>query len=840
MKKLIIAGFIVLGTLFSGFCTYIGSVKVDGVRGYDKILVPGNPGETCYMGKITYTFRAEGKDSVFVDFGISRQGGTDTIVVIEKAGDVGVVRQANAADTLKTAYFRVRLIGDVSGDYVAKITAGANMSAMWKKADSLVKLMTDDQKNTFLYAWTQVNDLKWFGSDDFKLSDGTNIVGFRSADGPNGIRFPVTGVPNDIAIFGSGNPATVFATEAARGCTWDTAMAIKVGQAIGREARAMGLFCNLGPMSDLVTNPRWGRAFETFGEDPYLVGKMAASQVKGLQSVKVIATPKHFAPYCKEDARQAGLRIHLSEQALRELFCVPFEMGIKEGGARAIMTCYNKLMVPGFSTESAAELTNNCDRAGTNRHLIQDILRNDWGFDGIIMTDWLGSDGTPANYAFNTDFDMDMPVGISFEMAATNIRNGLAGWTVDKLNKKALNVMYAKLWAWDGKLLPNDDAIKTFPQSAILSQDNLNLTLDEARESIVLVKNDAVDGKPVLPLDKSVAIKVAVVGPYANMYRPGGGGSSAVTPDSQISPLTGITRYLTKTGSPITLITDAANIAGADVAIVFVGVDKEQEGNDRPAMTLPTSPVDQPALVTSVMAKVKKTIVVYTGGSASTEGSWSSAPGVVVAFYPGRNQAQALAEMLFGDVNPSGHLCVTFPKTPGDLPAYDATDQQLYYTSADSAHGYFYFEKTKKTPLFWFGHGLSYTSFTYQGINVMGPTTVSKGERFDVRVYVSNSGLRAGSDVVQLYVKPVNSSVPRRVKDLRGFSRVTITPGETQTVTFTLGARDFSIYDANPTTKTGGWKVVPGTYELIAASTSNPAELINGNGQCASTSITIQ
>jgi beta-glucosidase len=300
----------------------------------------------------------------------------------------------------------------------------------------------------------------------------------------------------------------------------------------------------------------------------------------------------------------------------------------------------------------------------------------------------------------------------------------------------------------------------------------------------------------------------------------------------------GITRLLAKTNSPITITSDYST---ADAAIVFVGVNKESENEDRQSMALPASPVDQPALVSNVLAKVKKTIVVYTGGSASIAGSWSSAPVVIIAFYPGRNQSQALAEILFGDVNPSGHLCVTFPKDSTDLPSYQlVNDIQLTYPSADSAHGYFYFEKTGKTPLFWFGHGLSYTSFTYMGAAVSGPTTVSSGERFDVKVFVKNSGLRAGSDVVQLYVKPIGSTIPRRVKDLRGFSRISLDAGEIKATTITLGARDFSIYDVNTTTKTGQWKVIPGTYELLAGSTSDPSELIAGNGKCAQTMVTIQ
>jgi beta-glucosidase len=820
----------------------ISNVNVDLVKGCGKYSLNAVDTVFEYMGRLTYTFVAEGKDSVFLDFAIAKQGGTDTALVYEKTGDWGQIRQVNAADTLKTINFRVRLTNDISGNYVATVNAQAAMSGMWKLADSLVKLMTLDQKMTFLYSWTTVNDLSGFGSDDITLNSGKGplIAGWRSADGPNGIRFPVTGPANEIAIFGSGNPATVFATEAARGCTWDTAMARRVGAAIAREARAMGIYCNLGPMSDLVVNPRWGRAFETMGEDPFLVGKMASHQVMGIQDEHVIATPKHFTPYFKEETRDAGQRVIVSERALRELFCVPFEMDLREGNARALMTCYNKVRVPGYTTDNQAEILSWCDRAASNRHLLNDIVRNDWGFDGVIMTDWRGAANVDETYAFNTAFDMSMPIGDALTNAVTNINTGKPGWSVDTMNRKVRNIMYAKLWAWGGNLIPNDAAIKTYPQSAILSRQNLQLTLDEARESIVLARNDSVNGAPALPLDRTASIKVAVVGPYANMYRPGGGGSSAVTPDSQITPLQGIQAYIAATaGSKVTITTDYTT---ADAAVVFVGVDKEQESNDRPAMTLTTTPVDQPALVSAVLAKVKRTIVVYTGGSASVEGSWSSAPGVVVAFYPGRNQARALAEILFGAVNPSGHLSVTFPKTVNDLPSFGlTTDFEITYPSADSAHGYFYFEKTGKTPLFWFGHGLSYTTFSINSLQIVGPAAIAQGERVDVVASVTNTGTRDGDQVVQLYVKPpAGGSVARRVKDLRGFCRVTLAAGETKNVKFTLGPRDFSVYTVNTAVKTGAWTVVPGAYEIIAGSTSNPVELAAGNGKSATVTVTVQ
>ena len=825
-------------TVLPGWATRISNVQVDLLKGYLRAPIDTTDTATFYMGRLTYTFVAEGKDSVFLDFNITTEDYVDTVEIFEKSGDIWHVKQNNAGDTLKTIYFRAKLINYVSGSYVATIIANASMSALWKKADSLVRLMSMKNRKLMLYA---SSNWKGFGTDDmtFSSTNGTWLVGWRCSDGPHGVRWPI-GPAYGPAIYGAGDIMTLYCTEAALGCTWDPDLASRVGEAIGKETRAVGVYCNLGPMCDLVVNPSWGRAFETMGEDPILNGNMVANQVRGLQSVRTIATPKHFTPYLQEAYRMGILRVTVSERALRELYCVPFEMAIKQGGARAIMTCYNKVKVPGFTTSDATEINNNVERAATNRHLIHDILRNDWGFDGIIMTDWLGAENvTPSTYIYNTDFDMSMPWGYGLDQADFNIKI-LRQWDSLPLMKKATRCMYGRLWAWGGQLLANANEIKTYPESVILSPEHKALAREEAEKSIVLVKNDSVGGAPVLPLDKSATFTIAVVGPFANIGRWGGGGSSAVTPDTIMTPLQGIRNILA--GYPnVTVVTDYTT-SGVSAAIVCVGVDNESEGADRPNYTLPAiSGNDQNSLVASVMGTVPRTIVVYTGGSASCAGAWSNAPAVLIAFYGGRSQGQAIAEALFGDINPGGHLSVTFPNSSNDLPSGYGT-QEFTLLSADSAHGYFYFEKTRKTPLFWFGHGLSYATFSYNAIWVNGSSTISTGDRIDVNVDISNSGTRAGDDVVQLYVKPndVNSTFHRRVKDLRAFRRVSLNAGERMLVTLTLGPRDFSVYDANPISKTGQWRVLPGSYDLIAGSTSNPAELVSGNGKCIKTTITVQ
>jgi beta-glucosidase len=449
------------------------------------------------------------------------------------------------------------------------------------------------------------------------------------------------------------------------------------------------------------------------------------------------------------------------------------------------------------------------------------------------MSDWTATAMSSDAYSYNTEMEMAMPNG---EGGFINIANHIkAGWSPDPLNRKAKRIMYDRLWAAGGQLFTSDAQINTYPKSIILSPGHKQVSLDAAHESIVLAKNDPVAGAPVLPLDKNATLRIAVVGPYAKVGRPGGGGSSAVTPDTIVSPMKGIQKLCASNPN----VTVGEDYNAADVAVVCIGVDAESEGTDRPSFVLPSvGGVDQNALVASVMAKVPKTIVVYTGGSPSCAGSWSTAPGVLIAFYPGRSQGQAIADVLFGDVNPSGHLNNCFPSTADQLPSYGGLLMTL--TAADTANGYFYYEKTNKKPLFWFGHGLSYTTFNYKAMNIAGPTTITAGDRIDVNVDLQNTGTRDGAQVVQLYVKPNNSAVARRVKDLRGFARLFIPAGATLTASFTLGPRDFSIYNVNAAAKTGQWTVMPGSYDIIAGSTSNPADLVNGNGKCVSTTITVQ
>jgi beta-glucosidase len=832
MSKKIFAVFAVLLTMLPIGATQIKNVVVDTamIKGCGAMLE--NTLETrYYMGRVNYTLLAETNDSIVVDLMITKAGTQEIMPIVEKVGDVGFVIQADARDTAKSIFFRVKVsgAGDPIGSYLVTVIADANASKMWALADSITNLMTPAEMQYQVCG--DYNSDQGFTTVSKTLSKapGVRVIGWRGSDGPHGIRWPL-GPVTDEYIYGQGGIVTLFPTEVALGSSWDTTLVNKVAQAIAKEGRSFGLYCNLGPMVDLVINPRWGRAFETIGEDPTLNGVMGASMVMGLQAQRVISTPKHFAPYPKENFRDVS-RIVVSERALRELFAVPFETAIKKGGALTLMACYDKVKVPGYTTDTASQLAFGADYAGVNKHLLTDIVRNDWGFRGAIMTDWGGISPpkfTSSRYAYNSDLDMDMPDGQTFGNFAAFVVD--YGFDVTNLKKRVKRVIYSKLWACNGAFPATDEALKTQPSSVILSPEHKAIALEAARKAIVLARNEAVGGVTILPLNKSSAFKLAVVGSYSNLGRFGGGGSSAVRPDSIITPLKGIQNITAGTG--VTVTTDYNN---ADVAVVVVGVAKETESEDRPDYSLPAADL---ALVSAVMAKVPKTIVVYTGGSASVAGSWSTAPGIIIAFYPGRFQGQAIAEAIFGAINPSGHLSVTFPNTANDLPSFELDNQnQLFLASADTAHGYFFFEKTNKKPLFWFGHGLSYTRFAYTNMTVVGGGSIRAGDRLDVMVNIKNIGQMPGDDVVQLYVKPVNSTVLRRVKDLRAFARVSLNPTEMKTLTFTLGPRDFSIYETDDANRTGQWKVMPGQYQLIAASTSDPNVLPDGSAVIQTISI---
>jgi beta-glucosidase len=469
--------------------------------------------------------------------------------------------------------------------------------------------------------------------------------------------------------------------------------------------------------------------------------------------------------------------VQVSNRTMREIYAPAFKACVQEAGALGIMAAYNK--VNGFFCTE-------------NKTIITDLLKNEWGFQGFVVSDW-GATHSTTNAA-NGGLDIEMPGGAYFgtPLSAAAAQGGVLQSVIDD---KVRRVLKAKIWA--GVI---DGPIQQYT-SYLNCNEHKALALEAGRASIILAKNDA----NTLPLNASALSSIAVIGPYADAARVGGGGSSEVTPFYSVSPRQGI---INKLGAAKV----TSDYTKSDVAIVFVGVTGETEGSDRAS---PGIAVDQNALVNSVINAGKRCIVVFTGGSAAIAGDWSSAQAVVIAFYPGQEQGNAIADVLFGDYNPAGKLPVTFPQSADQLPAFDVN-----YEIADEGRGYRYFDKHQLNPLYPFGHGLSYTQFTYNTMSIT-PATVHVGDRITVNVSITNTGSRAGTEIVQLYIGDPSASLPRPVKELKGFSRVTLTPGQSGIASMEIGEDDLSFYNESA----GSWVVEPGDIKLLVGASSRDIRL---------------
>jgi beta-glucosidase len=504
---------------------------------------------------------------------------------------------------------------------------------------------------------------------------------------------------------------------------------------------------------------------------------MAAADIRGIQSVRTIACPKHFVCNDREQTRDF-YSSDVSERTLREIYAYPFEIAISEGKPWSVMSSYNKV---------------NNTYTSENSHLLTDIMRNDWGFRGLVMSDF-GASHSVALSA-NAGMDVQMDGGTPYQSGlATAVGAGQV--TTAVLDELVRTTIRARLWA--GVL--GGDTRQGY-SSSINCADHKALALEAGRKSIVLVKND----NHTLPLDTNISL-VAVVGPYAAAARTGGGGSSLVTPFYSVSPVDGIKNRIG--AAKVTTDWNAAQ-----TAIVFVGVTGETEGSDRVDLGITA---EQNTLVQSIMNAGRKCIVVFTGGSAAIKGAWADAPAVIIAFYPGEEQGNAIADVIFGKYNPGGKLAVSFPIAATQLPAFDIVNGHIPYEDASEGRGYTYYDKHNLLPLFCFGHGLSYTTFSYSNIRV-SPASPHTGDRIAVQADVTNTGAVAGDEIAQLYVGQ-QGAADRPVRQLRGFARVPLNAGETRTATFSLTERDFARWDS-----TQSRFVVPaGTYTVqVGASSRN-------------------
>lgn len=591
-------------------------------------------------------------------------------------------------------------------------------------------------------------------------NDRLGIPGFRMLDGPRGLsRW-------------SGKDGTAFPVAMMRGASWDPELEKRVGQAIARELRSVGANVLLAPTINLLHHPRWGRAQETYGEDSYHMGVMGAAFVEGVQAEGVIATVKHFAVNSIENTRHQ-VDVELDPRTLREVYLPHFRRAIIDAKAGAVMSAYNK--VNGLY----------CD---VNTLLLTDILRDEWGFAGFVVSDWLlGTHG--AVEPLRAGLDLEMPVGTH----RSRLRGALDRGDIEEreLDRSVRRILRAQLCFGLQPRGPDDPAGRE-------TEAHRELAREVAERGIVLLRNDG-----VLPLDRASTQSLAVLGRAADVPNIGDEGSSAVSTRSVVTAIDGLRAM----GVEVLEVPDDAAVASADAVVVVTGMLAEDEGEsdiaagDRDSLALPTEEVE---LIRRVSALNERVIVVLEGGAAITVSDWQEeVEALLFAFYPGQEGGHAIARVLFGEVNPSGRLPFSIPAREEDLPEFDNTSEQVTY---GYLHGYRWLDAHGHEPAYPFGHGLSYTQFTYDALS-LSESRIGPDGTLRASVEVTNAGAIAGIETVQLYVRALESSVLRAEKDLRAFAQVALEPGETRRVTLEFSARDLAYWD-------GEWKVEPIEYEV--------------------------
>ena len=600
------------------------------------------------------------------------------------------------------------------------------------------------------------------------------------SDGPHGLR-KQAGESDHLGLNPS-VPATCFPTASAVANSWDAALGEEIGAALGEEAAAQEVSVVLGPGLNMKRNPLCGRSFEYFSEDPYLAGKLAAGYIRGIQSKGVAACPKHFAVNSQETRRMASDSI-VDERTLREIYLTGFEIAVKEGHPRSIMSSYNLV---------------NGTYANENKHLLMEILRGEWGFDGAVITDWGGSNDHALGVKNGSTLEMPAPGGDS-------VRELLAAVESGKISESDIDARLSELLplVFDTKAAL-DAAPREFDAAA-----HHALARRAAEESLVLLKNEG----SLLPL--AAGTKVAVIGDFAKNPRYQGAGSSMVNStqvdvlldnliDSELNVI-GYQQGFDRHGKPdAALQKSACELATqADTVILCMGLDEiaESEGLDRSNLRLAQNQVDLLQAVAAVNPKI--VVVLYSGSVVETP--WlDNCQALLYAALGGQAGAGAVADALTGKVNPCGKLAETWPLAYADIPsaADFATRRKTVEYREGLYIGYRYFTTAEKAVRFPFGYGMSYTTFAYSDM---------AADEQGVSLTVTNTGSVAGTEIVQLYVAKKNSELFRPAKELKGFARVTLAPGEKQRITIMLDDKAFRFWNV----KANRWEIEGGEYELL-------------------------
>ena len=602
------------------------------------------------------------------------------------------------------------------------------------------------------------------------------IPAIMMSDGPHGLRCQAA--ETDMIGINKSLPATCFPTAVTASATWNRELYAAEGEAIGMEGAAAGVSVVLGPGCNIKRNPLGGRNFEYISEDPYFAGKMAAAFICGQQSVGVSSSVKHFAVNNQEFKRQNG-DSQLDERTLREIYLTPFEIAVKEGQPGTVMCSYNKI---------------NGTHASDSKELLTDILRTEWGFDGMVVTDWGALNDRIAG--FRAGCDLNMPGGSKFmEKAALEaVRSGrLSEADVDASVERVLCLV---------------EKCQHIVKPEIDWDAHHELARTVAEQGAVLLKNE----DHILPLRES---DMVLIGSMAENLRYQGSGSSHINPTKLVNisdALNGVPCCACGDINGNVTQEDLCSAAGAakkhKTAVVVVGLPDsyESEAFDREHMRLPEG---YNALVNAVAAANPNTVVVLLGGSAM-ELPWADqVKAILYMGLPGQAGGEATANLLTGKANPCGKLTETWPLSYEDVISRDTFGKKNTEYREGIYVGYRYYDKAGKPVRYPFGHGLSYTTFEYCGLTVCDNK---------VSVQVKNTGAVSGAEVVQLYIAAPQNGSFRPVRELKNFARVELEPGENKTVEFTLDERSFSIWNQ-------GWKVPSGTYTVQIGASSRDIRL---------------
>lgn len=679
---------------------------------------------------------------------------------------------------------------------------------MIRDADKMVSQMTLHEKVMLCTGdglW-RTKAFEAYGIPSILMSDGSSGVRFQKDSDTNGeVPFyeSISGQFDSAEALAMTHEATCFPSASAVSCSWNPDLVNEIGRALADECRRLGVHLLLGPGMNIRRHPLTARNFEYYSEDPYLTGELAAAMVTGVQANGVGTSPKHFACH-NSDTKRTRVNVTVEERALREIYLAGFERVVRKAKPVTVMSAYNKI---------------NGVQTSEDPLLLERILREEWGFDGAVVSDWGAVKDVVA--ATRAGLDLQMPLSLS---SAAYLEEAVRRGEIDEalLDRRVKRILQLV-----------DRLTERFsPLSEVDFDRHHRLARQAAEESIVLLKNE--DG--ILPLGSGRIGKLAVVGKLAAEPLYQGTGCAIVHAREVDIPLDCIRRlcgeeielgyapgYDSDGGTDPSLLSEALAIAReADVVLVFAGARLPEESDDYNRKDMHIEPGHE-RLIEAVCEANPNAVLILANGD-SVEMPWADrAKAVLETWFGGEGMGEALAGILFGVVNPSGKLSVTIPEKLSDTPAFlsfPGNETELHYSEGIYV-GYRYYDKKQIAPRYPFGYGLSYTTFEYRNLTLSHAEEITLPGALKVSVDVTNTGAVYGKEIVQLYLAQPESKLPRPPQELKGFAKVALQPGETRTVTLELEERDFAVYDP----EFGRWVAETSDYAIRIGASSRDIRL---------------